>query len=126
MILLNFSHPLTSDHMDQVSDLVGYKIERLIEIPVQFDAARPFLPQLQKLLDDLSISPQEWQTQQFLINLPSFNVIAALLLADLHGRMGYFPSVLRLRAVPNIIPPRFEVAEILNLQEARDLARMQR
>jgi hypothetical protein len=126
MILLNFSHPLTPDHIIQVESLASQKIGKLIDIPVQFDVSRPFLPQLQSLLADLSISPQEWQTQQFLINLPSFNVITALLLADLHGRMGYFPPVLRLRPVPNAVPPRFEVAEILNLQDTRDMARMQR
>ncbi|MCS7301391.1 MAG: CRISPR-associated protein Csx15 [Fimbriimonadales bacterium] len=53
-------------------------------------------------------------------------MIAATLLAELHGRMGYFPPVLRLRPVEGAVPPRFEVAEILNLQQIRDTARSQR
>ncbi len=50
------------------------------------------------------------------------------LLAELHGRMGYFPPCIRMRPVvgpdgQRIVPPRFEVAEILNLQAIRDEAR---
>jgi hypothetical protein len=40
--------------------------------------------------------------------------------------MGYFPSVLRLRPVPDSNPPQFEVAEIINLQAVRDRAREHR
>ena len=35
----------------------------------------------------------------------------------------YFPPVLRLRPVLGSLPPRYEVAEALNLQSVRDLAR---
>ncbi len=40
--------------------------------------------------------------------------------------MGYFPACIRLRPVPESLPPRFEVAEILNLQAVRDAARQGR
>jgi len=40
--------------------------------------------------------------------------------------MGYFPPVLRLRPVKDALPPRFEPAEILNLQALRDQARSRR
>jgi len=40
--------------------------------------------------------------------------------------MGYFPTVLRLRPVEGAVPPRFEVVEILNLQQVRDQARRTR
>ncbi len=49
-----------------------------------------------------------------------------LLLAELHGRMGYFPSILRLRPVRDSLPPAFEIAEILNLQALRDRARQRK
>jgi len=60
------------------------------------------------------------------LNLPSLNFIAALLLAELHGRMGYFPPILRLRPAEGSVPPRYAVAEILNLQALRDAARLKR
>ena len=50
----------------------------------------------------------------------------ATLLAELHGRCGYFPAQLRLRPVPGSLPPRFEIAEVLNLQALRDAARERR
>ena len=40
--------------------------------------------------------------------------------------MAYLPPVLRLRPVPDSIPPQFEVAEILDLQAVRDRARERR
>jgi hypothetical protein len=51
-----------------------------------------------------------------LANPPSLNVIAVTLLAELHGRMGYFPPVVRLLPVAGSVPPRFEVAEMISLQ----------
>ena len=126
MILLNFSHPLTSDQQAQIETLLDQKLERILEIPVQFDPRQPFLPQLALLMEKVPLTPQEWQGAAILVNLPSLNVIAALLLAELHGRMGYFPPVLRLRPVEGAIPPRYEAAEILNLQSLRDAARAKR
>ena len=73
-----------------------------------------------------ALSAEALQTEPVLVNLPSLNFIAALLLAELHGRMGYFPPVLRLRPEPGSLPPQYEVAEILNLQSVRDGARRKR
>jgi hypothetical protein len=47
-------------------------------------------------------------------------------MAELHGRMGYFPAVIRLKPIPDSLPPQFEFAEIINLQAVRDQARAQR
>ena len=95
-------------------------------LAVQFDAEQPFLPQLQALVARIPLSPVELQTAPLLVVLPALNFIAALLLAELHGRMGYFPAILRIRPVAGSTPPRFEVAEILNLQAVRDAARLTR
>lgn len=78
------------------------------------------------LADQVGFTPEEWQTAALLVNPPSLHVIAAALLAELHGRMGYFPSILRLRLVPGSNPPQFEVAEVLNLNEIREQARKSR
>jgi len=48
------------------------------------------------------------------------------LLAEVHGRTGYFPTIIRLRPVAGVTPPQFEVAELLNLQAVRDAARVRR
>ncbi|MFZ5911592.1 MAG: CRISPR-associated protein Csx15 [Chloroflexota bacterium] len=126
MILLNFSHPLTPEQQAQVEALTGKPVERVIPLPAQFDHQQPYAPQLEALLEGLPLSPQELQNLPILVNLPSFNAIAALVLAELHGRMGYFPPIVRMRPVEGAIPPRYEAAEVLNLQSVRDEARKER
>ncbi len=126
MLLLNFSHPLTADHLAQIEALAGAQVEHVIEVAVQFDTAQPFVPQVQALLAQIPLTAEEWQTTPLLIVPPALNFITAVLLAELHGRMGYFPPIVRLRPVPNALPPRFEVAEIINLQAVREAARTRR
>ena len=126
MLLLNFSHPLTADQLAQIAALTGQAPERVLELPVQFEPETPFEPQLRALLAGLPLSAHELQTVPILVNLPSLNFITGLLLAELHGRMGYFPPIVRLRPVAGSLPPRYEVAEILNLQATRDAARVRR
>ena len=50
-------------------------------------------------------------------------MVAALVMAELHGRCGYFPAVLRLKPVSDTTPLQFTVAEVVNLQVVRDAAR---
>lgn len=126
MIILNFSHPLTPGQLSQVEALSGQEVDRVIDLPVQFDSDLPFLPQLEGLMAKLPFSAEALQTEALLVNPPSLNFIAALVLAHLHGRMGYFPPVLRLRPVNESLPPRYEAAEVLNLQAVRDSARKKR
>ncbi len=126
MILLNFAHPLTEKQCRRTAELSGQEIVEVIDLPVQFDGEGPFLPQLESLMERMPLSAEALQTEAILVNLPSLNFIAALLLAELHGRMGYFPPVLRLRPAPGSLPPQYEVAEILNLQNVRDSARRKR
>ncbi len=115
MLILNFSHPLTAAQLAQLEALTNQLVERVLDIPTYFDPAQPFAQQVAALIDQLELTPTEWQTLPLLVNPPTLNVIAIALLAELHGRMGYFPPVLRLRSVPGSLPPRFEVAEIINL-----------
>ncbi|MFN3928220.1 MAG: CRISPR-associated protein Csx15 [Thermoflexus sp.] len=126
MIVLNFSHPLTPEHLAQLEELTGQRIERVVEIPTHLDTQRPFGPQIVELVDRVGLSPTEWQTMPLLIVPPALNFAAVLLIAELHGRMGYFPPCVRLRRVEGALPPRFEVAEVLDLQGQREAARARR
>lgn len=123
MILLNFSHPLTPAQRSQIETLAGAAIGREIDAPVQFDEQQPFVPQMAALLAQIDLTPAAWQGDPILVVLPSLNFIAALLLAELHGRMGYFPPVVRTRPVAGAVPRRYEVAELLDLQGVREAAR---
>lgn len=126
MILLNFSHPLSPNHLQQIEALTGQQVERVVEVHSRVDSQQPLVPQVVLIADKVGLSPNEWQTQPILVNPPSLNFIAVALLAELHGRMGYFPAHLRLRPVQGKNPSQFEVAEILNLHSLRDRARKRR
>jgi hypothetical protein len=126
MLVINFSHPLTPAHLARIRELIGREPERISNVKVQFDVAQPFAGQVRDLVDSLGLSPEDWQTLPILVNPPALNTIAVTLLAELHGRMGYFPPVVRVRPIAGSVPPQFEVAEIINLQEVRDEARTRR
>lgn len=126
MILLNFSHPITPAQQTQIEALTGQTIVRVVEAMPQFDEQQPFGPQLAALVTQVALTPAQWQSEPLLVVLPSLNFIAAALLAELHGRMGYFPPVVRTRPVANAVPRRYEVAEILDLQGVREAARSKR
>lgn len=78
------------------------------------------------MLDQAGLSSEEWQTASLLINLPSLNYSAAVMLAMLHGRLGYFPAVLHMRRVSDAVPIQFEVAKVINLQGIRERERCDR
>lgn len=126
MMVLNFSHPLTDAQRCQIETLTGQPIAGLGDLPTQFDEQQPFAPQLAALMATVDLTPAQWQGEPILVVLPSLNFIAAALLAELHGRMGYFPPVVRTRPVAGSVPRRYEVAEILDLQALREQARRQR
>ncbi len=126
MILINLSHPLSTEQRQAIERLTGQATSRLVERMAQFEVDHPFGPQVTALVEGLELSPAEWQQAPLLVILPSLNFAAAAVLAELHGRCGYFPPMVRLRPVPNSLPPRYEVAEVMNLQAMRDKARQKR
>ncbi len=125
MIILNFSHPLTDEQLSQITALTGQAVERVVEIPTHLDTEAPFGPQVAELVERAGLSPAEWQTLPLLVVPPALNFAAVLLIAELHGRMGYFPPCVRIKPVPGV-PPRYAVAEILDLQGQREGARGRR
>lgn len=126
MILLNFAHPLTDEQRAQIEALTDQTLERVVDIPSQIDPQEPLAPQIAALADEAGLSSAEWQTLPIVVNPPALNFSAVVLLAQVHGRCGYFPPCVRLRPMPDSLPRQFEVAEILDLQAVRDEARQQR
>jgi hypothetical protein len=125
MLILNFTHPLTDKQKAQIEALAGAAIDEVRTIRVQINQEEPLAPQVTALIDDSQLSPEEWQTRELLINPPGYAPAAFVLLAELHGRIGHFPALIRLRPTPGSLPS-FEVAELLNLQVLRDAARSRR
>ena len=126
MLLLNFGHPITDDQREALGKLIRVSVARVIDLPAQFDPHRPFVEQIAPLVAAVPLDKGEWQTEPFVVHLPAFAPLAAVLLAELHGRCGFFPTVVRMRAVSGATPSRYEVAEVIGLQAVRDAARGRR
>ena len=126
MLILNFSHPLTPSQLAAISELTGSDGLQERRIPTQLDQQADFLPQIVALADACGLAADEWQTTPLLVNPPALNFVAVALLAELHGRMGYFPTCVRLRPVAGSTPPQFEAVGLLNLQQIRQDARRSR
>lgn len=122
MYVLNFAHPITGEQAEQLKKLLGTEIE-IVDIPVQLDLSQPMAEQIESIVDSIGWTPTDWQTNQFIVNPPGLSTAASVLLASIHGRAGYFPSIIVLRREDGT-PPRFVVSEVADLQAVRDSARI--
>ncbi|MGI8588290.1 MAG: CRISPR-associated protein Csx15 [Chloroflexia bacterium] len=125
MLLLNFAHPLTDEQLAQAEALLGERPD-VRTVPTHADRARPTADVARELADGAALDPAEWQTLPLLVNPPGLAPLALALLAEIHGRCGYFPPVVNIRPLAGAMPPRYELAEIVNLQALRDAARTRR
>ena len=125
MLILNFTHPLTDEHKAQIEALAGTPVDEIRTIPVQISQDKPLVEQIIAIVDTVQLSSQEWQTRPLLINPPGYAPAAFVLLAELHGRIGHFPTLIRLRPKPGPLTA-YEVAELLNLQAVREASRTRR
>ncbi|MEO9027211.1 MAG: CRISPR-associated protein Csx15 [Ktedonobacteraceae bacterium] len=121
MLILNVTHPLTDEQRAQIEVLAGASVEEIRTIPVQIDQTQALEAQIRVIIDEMQISSQEWQTCSLLINPPGYAPAAFVLLAELHGRIGHFPALIRLRSKTGSLPG-YEVAELVNLQAVRETA----
>lgn len=126
MKILNFSHPLSSEQLAQVSELLPGQTFSVIQVKCQLDHCRSFIDQVKLLIDCVGWTPTQWQQVPFMVNIPGHAAASACVLAEIHGRAGYFPTILRLAPIPGVVPPQFAVAEIVSLQHVREEARTRR
>ncbi len=122
ILVLNFAHPLTEQQQTQIEELAGTGIENIITIPTLIDEEEPLEPQITRLIDAVDQSIIDWHKRHILINPPGYAPAAFLLLAEIHGRIGHFPTLIRMRPKHASVTT-YEVIELLNLQTIRDAAR---
>ena len=125
MLILNFTHPLTPDQRTQIESLADTRISDIRTIAVQINQDEPLVDQITAIVERVELSSEEWQTLPLLINPPGYAPAAFVLLAQLHGRIGHFPTLIRLRPKHGAMTT-YEVAELLNLQHVREDARTRR
>ena len=115
MLIINFHHPLTSEQLAQIEALTGQPVAKVRDVPTQFDHEKPFGPQVTTLADQAGLSSTEWQTAPILIVPPALNFVAALLLAELHGRdRSHRPLLSAVVAEACIALPALRAAELVD------------
>lgn len=121
--IVNFTHELGPEQLTAIEQHVGQRIDRVVNALTDFEHETPFAEQSWALLDSVDV---DWENLSLLIVPPAYSPITAVLLAQLHGLIGHFPTIVRLRPVTGHIPKRFELAEIVDLDEIRMEARRRR
>lgn len=124
-VVLNFSHPLTAAHLADLQARLGAPVEErrfTVQVPAQMSLAQAAW----NLVDQVGLDGTAWQGRPILIVVPGLAPLAACLLAELHGRCGYFPACVVIRPDPKGMPGTFVVAEVLDLQGVRYRSREQR
>ena len=126
MLLIDFGHP--------ISDAIKMQVENLVKRPItyhniekkRFVDDRPFKEQLEELFDAAPLKSIPWEQADLIINLPTFSPIVATVLAEINGRSGKWPAILRMRPVADALVQTFELAEIINLGSIRSAASFKR
>ena len=126
MIVINFSHPLTDNQKQAIETIKNRPITRLVEQMAHLDQAQPFAEQVCAMVDNVGLDSAEWQSQRILIVLPGHAPATAVLLAELHGRMGYFPEIVRIRPSDEDSAETYVVGEVISLRDVRAAARKAR
>ena len=121
ILVLNFAYPLTAQQQTQIEELSGTSFEDIITIPTRINEEEALQPQITSLIDAIDQSSHDWSKRHILINPPGYAPAALLLLAEIHGRIGHFPTLIRMRPKHGPVTT-YEVIELLNLQTIRDAA----
>ncbi len=121
--VVNFSHPLTPALRAQLATLLGEPVAAELGRTLHLDDGAAFEGQVRAAVDALGLAPADWQAGGLVVVLPGYAPAAALVLAEIHGRAGHFPAVLRLRPVAGALATTYELAEVINLQAVRLRAR---
>lgn len=125
MIVINFGHPFSAGLVEVLESKFQENVT-VRTIRVQADMEAAFGPQAKVLVEAVGLKADEWQTERFAVSLPGLSALAALVVAEIHGRSGYFPTVVRLKPLAGATPPQFVFAEIVDLHVVRNCARMER
>lgn len=123
IIIVNFTHPLKEDQKRDIAFELNCIIEDEINHQIQFDLSKPFGLQATEAINHIGLRPKVWQSGNIVINLPGLSPAAAAIIAELHGRIGHFPPVIRVSPLEQPSHTVYKVAEIINLQSIREKSR---
>lgn len=126
--VLNFSHPISDEQKVEVETLFGYedlggefgKLDAVhfvegLSRQYKYATAEDLVAAVREQVDAVELSPYDWQLRKVVVNLPAHSGGAMIALAEMHGRMGYFPTVLRIERAED----GFHFTEAIDLEKLR-------
>lgn len=131
--ILNFSHPLKSQVLERLAPCQ----EILIPFHLQLKVNEKVHPktQIERIVDNAARMIEEKHglklngTTSFILVLPGLSEGVALLMAELHGRFGYFPAILAIRRLSDGTFGLYKNSPsdaIIRLEQLRNDARQRR
>jgi len=127
-LIINFSgHPVLPGQQQDIGQMMHWSSSEVINVSIgNVPEDHNFVPSIEKSVEKIPLSPEEWQSIPVVVIPSGYSQIWSVVMAELHGRLGYFPDVVRLRFSSSISNEKFEVAEIMNLREVRHNSRDKR
>jgi len=127
-LVLNFSgHPVMQGQQKKIRNLMEWPTIEVFDVPIgTVNEDERFLKIAIQKTDSIGLRPKEWQTTPIVVIPSGYSPLWSALLAELHGRLGHFPDIVRLRPAPQGEKEKFQVAEILDLRDIRHQARTKR
>ena len=127
-LILNFSgHPVLPGQQQDIGQMMHWPSPEVIDVSLGNVAEdHNFVATIEKAVEKIDLTPEEWQTTPLVVIPAGYAAVWSVVLAELHGRLGYFPDVVRLRPAKTVSNEKFEVAEIMSLREVRHNSRDKR
>jgi len=126
MIVINMKHGM--------NDAQRRNLARLLAIPVQdidervlvptFDLVGELVPQVLALVDGLITT--ETLLEEIALIAPSVAEAALIVAVYVHGKLGYWPPILRMAQTQGLPTPRWDVVEVVRLGLVGQTVRVQR
>jgi hypothetical protein len=127
MILNCSGHPVHPAQKSAIEKLMHWQESEVLDVELgNVPEDRNFVPAIEKAIDRLDLTPQEWQQVPMVVIPAGYPPACSVIQSILHGRFGHFPDVVRLRRVDPVDGVRYEVAEIMPLQQLRHESRGKR
>jgi hypothetical protein len=127
-LIVNCSgHPVHPVQKSAIEKLMRWQETEVIDVPLgNVPEDQHFIPAIEKAIDRLDLTSKEWQEVPMVVIPAGYAPIWSVIQPILHGRLGHFPDVVRLRPVDPLSGVRYEVAEIMPLQQLRHESRGKR
>jgi hypothetical protein len=115
MVILNFSHPLTLEQIEQLKEKLHVSTFTVETVPVQIDQTQPLTPQIEQLMHFLTTL--HVSADKVILHLPGFAPAAACVIAQFYHMTERWPRFIRLTPVHAVGQTRYDIFEIVDLEE---------